>query len=171
MRKVVGMLLLAGTLVFAGVDARAEDDPAFITFGAGWFDMNKRDDEAGEFRLEYWSDTKWWVFKPFVGVMATTDAALYGHAGIRLDLYFGERFVLSGSFAPGLYHDGDGKDLGHEVQFRSNVEGAYRFDNRARLGVAFYHLSNASLGDDNPGTEVLSVFYAHPLTELFGDEE
>ena len=55
------------------------------------------------------------------------------------------------------------------VQFRSNVEGAYRFDNRARAGVAFYHLSNASLGNDNPGTEVLSVFYAHPIKSIFGD--
>ncbi len=169
MKRLVGTAMLLTALVFARTPVYAQDDPAFITFGAGWFDMNKRDDEAGEFRLEYWSDWKWWVFKPFAGVMATTDAALYGHAGIRLDLFFGNRFVLTGSFAPGLYHDGDGKDLGHVVQFRSNIEGAYRFDNRARAGVAFYHLSNASLGNDNPGTEVLSVFYAHPIKSLFGD--
>jgi len=165
LRRSIGMLALAAALLFASADAHAQGDPAFITFGAGWFDMNKRDDEAGE----YWSDAQWWIFRPFAGVMATTDAALYGHAGIRLDLFFGNRFVLSGSFAPGLYHDGDGKDLGHVVQFRSNVEAAYRFDSRARLGIAFYHLSNASLGNDNPGTEVLSVFYAHPIKSLFGD--
>ena len=167
MKRLVGTAMLLAALVFARMPAHAQDDPAFITFGAGWFDMNKRDDEAGEFRLEYWSDKKFWIFKPFAGVMATTDAALYGHAGIRLDLFFGKRFVLTGSFAPGLYHDGDGKDLGHTIQFRSNVEGAYRLDNRARVGVAFYHLSNASLGNDNPGVEVLSLFYAHPLTDLF----
>ncbi len=169
MKRLFGMLVLAAALCFARVPAYAQTDPAFITFGAGWYDINKRDDEAGEFRIEYWSDAKWWIFKPFAGVMATTDAAVYGHAGIRLDVFFGNRFVLTGSFAPGLYHEGNGKDLGHVVQFRSNVEGAYRFDNRARLGLAFYHLSNASLDDDNPGTEVLSVFYAHPIKSLFGD--
>ncbi len=169
MQRLFGMLALAAALLFARADAHAQGDPAFLTFGAGWYDMNKQDDEAGEFRLEYWSDAKWWIFKPFAGVMATTDAALYGHAGIRLDLFFGRRFVLSGSFAPGLYHDGDGKDLGHTIQFRSNVEAAYRFDNRSRVGVAFYHLSNASLGEDNPGTEVLSFFYAHPIKDFFGD--
>ena len=33
--------------------------------------------------------------------------------------------------------------MGHVVEFRSAVELAYRFSNRARLGLEFYHLSNA----------------------------
>lgn len=170
MRRSLLALAVCVFVLCVGERSHAQGDPAFITFGAGWFDMNKRDDQAGEFRMEYWSDIDWWIFRPFGGVMATTDAALYGHLGIRMDLFFGNRFVLTGSFAPGLYYEGDGKDLGHVVQFRSNIEAAYRFDSRARAGVAFYHLSNASLGNDNPGTEVLSVFYAHPLTDLFETE-
>ena len=67
------------------------------------------------------------------------------------------------SFAAGLYEDGDGKDLGHTVEFRSAIDLAYRFDNRSRLGLSFYHLSNAHLADSNQGTEVLSLIYSVPL--------
>ncbi len=35
--------------------------------------------------------------------------------------------------------------MGHVVEFRSAVELAYRFSNRARLGLEFYHLSNAEI--------------------------
>ena len=58
---------------------------------------------------------------------------------------------------------GDGRDLGHELEFRSSIELSYRFDDRTRLGLSFYHLSNANIGDFNPGTEVLSIVYSIPL--------
>ena len=95
--------------------------------------------------------------------MASSDAAFYGYAGVLVDFYMGRRVVLTPSFAAGLYEDGDGKDLGHAVEFRSSMELAYRFDDRSRLGVSFYHLSNAGLSNNNPGTEVLSLNYSIPL--------
>jgi len=137
-------------------------DPAFLSVGAGYYDINDNMD-AAEFRMEYRGSTEYWVFKPFAGAMATSDAAFYAYGGLLVDVYFGNRFVLTPSFAAGLYADGDGKDLGHVVEFRSGLEASYRFDNRSRLGVLFYHLSNASLDDNNPGTEVLSLTYSHPL--------
>jgi len=143
-----------------------ERDPSFIRFGAGFYDVND-DMGAGEFHMEYISNSRWWVFNPFVGFMATTDSALYGYAGIRLDLFVGRRFVITPSFAPGLYSDGDGKDLGYPVEFRSAVEFAYRFDDRSRLGLSVYHLSNASLDDNNPGTEVVTLHYSYPFNRLF----
>jgi len=145
---------------------RAEDEPAFLRFGTGYYDLND-DSDAAEFHMEYISNSKWWHFTPFAGVMATTDEALYGYAGIRLDVFLGRRWVFTPAFAPGLYHDGDGKDLGHAVEFRSALELAYRFDNRSRLGVSVYHLSNAGLGDDNPGTEVANIHYSIPFNKLF----
>tara|TARA_R110000787_G_scaffold15656_3_gene48522 strand:+ start:282 stop:740 length:459 start_codon:yes stop_codon:yes gene_type:complete len=141
----------------------AADDPAFLTFGAGWYDMNRKIDQAAEFRVEYRSDYKLWIAKPFAGAMGTTDGGAYGYGGLLMDIFFGRRIVLTPSFAAGLYHDGNGRDLGHAVEFRSSIELAYRFDDRTRLGVAFYHLSNAHLGSSNPGTEVLGVVYSIPL--------
>ena len=53
------------------------------------------------------------------------------------------------------------------MEFRSQLEIAYRFDDRSRLGLAISHYSNASLGDTNPGTESAMIYYSVPLDKLF----
>ncbi len=151
----------------AAAPARADgDDPSFLVFGLGYYDMNKQDDTAADFRLEYRHGEKFWIFKPWVGVEGTSDGAFYGAVGVLVDVYFGTRVVLTPSFGAGLYAEGSGKDLGHVVEFRSQIELSYRFDDRSRLGVAFSHISNASIADDNPGVEILNVYYSLPLDGL-----
>jgi hypothetical protein len=154
-------------LALAGGPAAAQslsvDDPSFISLGAGAFDV-LHDGTAGELRGEFRSGHKLLGFlKPFVGVSATTDGAVYGYFGPAVDIYFGRRIVLTGMTAVGAYHHGDGLDLGHWVEFRSGLELAYRFDGRSRFGVGFHHISNIGIGDENPGTEILGIFYAIPL--------
>ena len=137
------MVAILTTVLFGLLSEPARaDDPAFLAFGAG---------------------NRYWIFKPIAGGMATSDAALYGYAGVNVDLFFGRRFVLTPNFAAGYYHDGNGKDLGHSLEFRSGVEFAYRLDDRARLGLSLHHISNASLDDNNPGTEILALVYSVPL--------
>lgn len=137
-------------------------DPSFITIGGGWFDFNDNE-QAAEFRVEWRGQKLFWVFKPFVGAMATSDTAFYGYAGFLTDFFFGRRIVVTPSIAAGLYEDGDGKDLGSIIEFRSGLEIGYRFDNRSRLSAMVYHISNASIDDNNPGTEVFSIGYSFPL--------
>jgi hypothetical protein len=168
--KILGLtnIVRAAALVaacFVGLapgQAAADDDPDLFRFAIGWYDIND-DKGATEFRAEYQSDLKLWFVKPFVGVMGTSDGAFYGYGGFLTDLYFGRRIVVTPSFAVGGYHNGNGKDLGNVVEFRSSIELAYRFDDRSRLGISFYHLSNASLSENNQGTEILSLSYAIPL--------
>ena len=163
MRFILTAIVAAASALGApGPAAAAEDDPHYLTLAAGYYDIND-DRDAAEIRAEFRAGNKFWIFKPFGGLMGTSDKAFYGYAGFLVDLYFGRRIVLTPSLAAGLYEDGDGKDLGHIVEFRSSIELAWRFDNRARLGLSFYHLSNASLDDNNPGTEVLSLNYSIPL--------
>lgn len=162
---VVAAILLA---LATSAAAAAGDAPSFITFQAGGYDVNDNE-TAGQFNLEYRSSWNAWTVKPFGGVMATTDAALYGYAGFLLDIYFGDRIVVTPNFAVGLYANGDGKDLGSVVEFRSGVELAYRFDSRARLGIAFHHISNASISSNNPGTETLTLVLSLPLNDLIPD--
>ncbi len=151
----------------AAAPARADgDDPAFLVFGAGYYDMNKQDDTAVDFRLEYRHGEKFWIFKPWIGVEGTSDGAVYGAAGVLIDVFFGTRVVLTPSFGAGLYANGSGKDLGHVVEFRSQIELSYRFDDRSRLGLAFSHISNASIADENPGVEILHLYYSLPLDGL-----
>lgn len=143
--------------------ARA-DDPDFLTISGGWFDFNRQKDQGGEFRVEYRSDYKLWKFKPFVTAAATTNGMTFFGAGILMDVYFGNRLVLTPSFAPTWWRGKTDKlDLGHAVEFRSQLELAYRFDDRSRLGFSISHYSNASLGDTNPGTESLMVNYSVPI--------
>ncbi|MFQ6016848.1 MAG: acyloxyacyl hydrolase [Kiloniellaceae bacterium] len=169
LHRFAAALGLALALVAAAPPLRAADDPAFVALGVGAFDINLRDDEAADFRLEYRHDRKLWIFRPWAGVEATGDGAVYGLAGILVDIYFGRRVVLTPSFGAGAYSEGGGKDLGHVVEFRSQVELAYRFADRSRLGIAFGHISNAGISDDNPGAEVLNLYYALPLSRLLGE--
>ncbi len=160
-------LLVLVLAAVAGIGPARADDPAFFAFSAAWYDVYHQDDSAIEARIEYRSDRKFWIFKPFGGLMATSDFAAYGFAGVLVDVYFGRRLVLTPSFAAGLYHDGDGTDLGFPVQFRSQLEIAYRFDDRSRLGLSYNHLSNAGLDDRNPGVESLAITYSIPITDFF----
>ena len=151
-------------LVLATAHAARAEDPDFLTFQGGAFDLIQDDDIAGSFAIECRSDEQLWIFKPFGGAMGTTDGAFHTYAGILLDIFFGRRVVLTFGFAPGLFHDGNGKDLGSAVEFRSSGELAYRFDDRSRLGLMVNHISNVSIGDRNPGTEVLMLSYSIPLS-------
>ena len=147
--------------------ATADDEPAFISLGAGATGVIADRKQGAAFNIEYRSDYELWKIRPFAGGFATSDASLYGYFGFLLDIYFGNRWVLTPNTAVGAYTGGDGEDLGHVIEFRSGFELAYRFDDRSRLGVAVHHLSNASIGDENPGTETALIYYSIPLNSLF----
>ena len=152
---------LALVLTLAAAPARA-DDPELLTFGAGMFDVS--DDPAVALNIEYTDDRRWlWVLQPMTGAMVTLDGALYGYAGLGVDLFFGRRLVVTPSLAAGLYFEGGGKDLGHVVEFRSSIKIGYRLDDRSRIGVDISHLSNAGLDDRNPGANQILFTYSMPL--------
>jgi len=173
---VCGAVALGLIVTLAAPDARAQErererEPAFLSVGVGYYDV-LQDNNSAEFRAEYRGaeDEKLWIFTPFFGFSATTDTATYGYFGLGIDLFFGRRWVVTPNGAFGAYGSGNGPDLGHIVEFRTGVEIAYRFDNRARLGVSFHHLSNADLNSKkNGGTETLAIVYSLPIASLFGD--
>ena len=167
-------LAMAGVFVLGlGVTAppAAAEDPAFISIGGGSFDWNRQKDEGTEFRIEYRHDKKFLgALKPFVAVAATTTDNYFIGAGVLMDVYLGRRIVLTPSFAPHYYSGGNSKlDLDYAIEFRSQVELAYRLDNRARIGIAVSHYSNASLGNTNPGTEAATLYYSMPIDSVFGE--
>lgn len=174
-KKITGQLGVAYFAVFMAASfqidrANAQDislDPSFLSVGVGVYDVVEGLDRAADFRLEYRHGDGLWIFKPWAGVEATSDGAVFGVLGFLTDFYFGRRIVVTPSVGVGAYHDGDGLDLGGIFEIRSQLEVAYRFDDRSRLGLAFSHISNAETGSRNPGTEVVSVYYSLPLNKLF----
>ena len=166
LRKLSTMLAAAVLAVSFYSPAAFADDPDFLVIGGGWYDFND-DRDAFDFRAEYRSGYKLFgIAKPWVGIEATTDQAAYAVGGVLVDLYFGRRWVFTPSFGAGAYADGSGKDLGHMIEFRSQLEMGYRFDDRSRVSLAVSHISNASLGDNNPGTEIATFYYHIPFSDI-----
>lgn len=168
----VGALGVCVALGLAAPTLAHAQDPSFVSVSMGRYDFNRNKDPAWEGGLQYRSDLKLWVFEPMVGVMHNTHATTDIYAGISLDVFLGNRIVVRPSFAPTYYNRGGGEDLGDKLEFRSAIEFAYRFDDRSRLGVEVYHMSNASLGKINPGEESINMVYSLPTTKIaswFGD--
>ena len=87
---------------------------------------------------------------PTTGGFITENSAAYIYTGIEWNVEMG-KLTFTPSFAPGLYHEGDGKDLGHVLEFKSEVQLSYAASDKTSFGVSYNHVSNASLGDKNPG--------------------
>lgn len=163
-KTVMMSFVLAGSSLATHAHA---DDPAFLSIGGGTYDWNRQKDEGVEVRMEYRHDKKIFdLVKPFVAaaVSKNDSTQVFLGAGILMDIYLGKRFVITPSFAPHFYNGGNAKlDLDYALEFRSQVEAAYRFDDRSRLGIAVSHYSNASLGKTNPGTESAILYYSIPV--------
>lgn len=157
MRRLFFLLMLCPIFLFA------YQKPALLSFGGGVFDFHREKYRTGEFRIEYKSCYEYALFRPMLGAMATLEGAFYLYAGFGIDWVISNHLLLSPNFAAGYYNHGGGKDLGFPLEFRSGVELGWVFCNQVRLGVHFYHLSNASLGHRNPGEESLVLFLAIPI--------
>ena len=95
-------------------------------------------------------DTFFGNISPITGVLITADNAGYVYTGIQAQYKLGN-LNITPSFTPGLYHEGDGKDLGHLLEFKSEVQISLDIFKNSELGFSYNHISNASLGDKNPG--------------------
>ena len=87
---------------------------------------------------------------PITGAMITADNATYFYTGVQAQYKIGA-LNFTPSFAPGYYNEGDGKDLGHALEFKSEVQLSLELPKESQFGFSYNHLSNASLGDKNPG--------------------
>jgi len=87
---------------------------------------------------------------PITGAMITADNASYFYTGVQAHYKIG-LLNFTPSFAPGYYNEGNGKDLGHAVEFKSEVQLSLELPKDSQFGLSYNHLSNASLGDKNPG--------------------
>ena len=151
-------------------------------FGVGVYDIKldgSQNNQATDFRYEFRSDNSlldigpeednFFFLKPFFGVEYTNDSASYFLTGIYFEDNLGElfegnksKYYFTPSFGAGFYDDGSGKKLGNNLQFRTSLEVSYELQNKNRIGISFSHISNANLGDKNPGVEILSFSYHIP---------
>ena len=90
------------------------------------------------------------TLSPITGLLFTADNAKYVYTGVQAQYKLGALNIIP-SFTPGLYGEGDGKDLGHIIEFKSEVQLSLDIFKNSELGFSYNHISNASLGEKNPG--------------------
>ena len=88
---------------------------------------------------------------PITGGFITENSAAYVYTGVEWNYNISNKMKFTPSFAPGLYSAGDGKDLGHVLEFKTEIQASYAISKTSSFGMSYNHLSNASLGDKNPG--------------------
>ncbi|NQV46364.1 MAG: acyloxyacyl hydrolase [Rhodospirillaceae bacterium] len=179
-------LAIAALLCTAGLTpAQAAEDPALISFGAQAFDWFQMKDIQTELRVEYRGEKLIADFKPYASMAGiyckadwfpfcegdrSTGSGFFG-GGMLLDIYFGNRIVLTPSFGPNYYTGGNRDlDLDSPLVFRGQLELAWRFDDYSRFGIAISRYDNLGLGDRNPGADSAGIYYSVPFDSLFGKD-
>jgi len=119
--------------------------------------------KSASFDLQLRPGWRLWNFGVFVGGMATTKSAFYGYGGFTYDLRLTDHWLILPDAAVGSYTRGRDKNLGNHAEFRTGIGVAYEFDNGWRAGADFHHISNAGLGEKNPGVEIAALTLAIPL--------
>ena len=115
-------------------------------------------------------EDNFFYLKPFVGLEVTSDSAVYVLGGIYLEDNLGKlmtgnqnKWNFTPSFGLGYYEDGDGKKLGNKLEFRTTFGISYQLINDDRIGISLGHISNANIGNKNPGVEIISLSYQKPF--------
>ena len=133
----------------------AENNDHQLNFFVGNFDFSDHKQAALLVGFQHQNenlnrDTIIGNISPVTGAFVTENSAAYIYTGFEWNIDMGS-LVFTPSFAPGLYYEGDGKDLGHVIEFKSEIQFSYSFSETSKIGASYNHLSNASLGDKNPG--------------------
>ena len=130
-------------------------DPHKYNFYTGMFDFSDAGKKSAIFGVQHNNENLYresflGTLSPVTGFMITGDSATYLYTGIEANYDLG-KIQFTPSFTPGLYGQGDGKDLGHIVEFKSELQLSVDLFKDTEMGFSYNHLSNASLGDKNPG--------------------
>ena len=148
------IIVLTATKLFAAEEVNTNEHQ--LNFFAGNFDFSDDKQKAILVGFEHQNeslnrDTMLGNVSPITGGFVTENSAAYIYTGIKWNVDMGGSLTFTPSFAPGLYYEGNGKDLGHVLEFKSEVQLSYTTSNKTSIGVSYNHISNASLGDKNPG--------------------
>ena len=125
------------------------------SFYTGMFDFSDEGKKANLFGIQHINtnsnrDSFLGILQPVTGLMFTADNAVYIYTGFQIQNDNGP-VKFTPSFTPGLYSEGDGKDLGHVIEFKTELQISFEISSNSELGFSYNHISNSSLGDKNPG--------------------
>lgn len=132
-----------------------------LAFFTGAAQIFKSDIDA-VFGIEFYPKWRWHGFGSWASLCVGDETGLYASAGILYPFLLGEKWRLTPKFGFGYFKDHK-FELGSELEFRSGIELSREFQRGYRIGVSLAHISNASIGDVNPGTEAICVSVSLPI--------
>ncbi len=153
--KICSILLLLVIQNVSSEEKKIEEKDHEWNFYTGMFDFSDDGKRASLFGLQHQNESLvresfLGTISPVTGFMMTADSATYAYTGVQAQYKIGKLNIIP-SFTPGLYGEGSGKDLGHILEFKSEVQLSLDIFSNSELGFSYNHISNASLGDKNPG--------------------
>ena len=136
------------------------------SFYAGTFDLidKEGDDKATLYGFEHnnpllFRDTFVGRFSPITGGFVTDKSSIYLYTGVQAQYEIGSLNIIP-SFAPGYYEEGDGKDLGMALEFKSEIKVSFEIFKDSKIGYSYSHISNNDWGDINPGTDNQQISFS-----------
>jgi len=154
--RILNLIIISFFVSFSILaDEKKLDNNTEFSVYTGMFDFSDDGKKASLIGFQHQNenlnrDTFLGNLSPITGAMITADNASYFYTGVQAEYKIGS-LNITPSFAPGYYSQGDGKDLGHELEFKSEVQVSLDLPKDSQFGFSYNHLSNASLGDKNPG--------------------
>ena len=95
---------------------------------------------------------------PVIGLFVTGKSASMLYSGFETNIGQ-DKVSLNLSSAAGIYDNGSGKDLGNDLQFKSEINIFFELDKSSKIGFGSHHISNAGLSSRNPGTNNYFLIY------------
>ena len=153
-------------LFTTSISLNAEESNKDITFYTGQFDITDSvgDDETSLFGLEHknsdlFRKTFLGKFSPVTGAFVTGKGATYVYTGVEAQYRLGPIKILP-SFTPGYYEQGNGKNLGDVLEFKSELKLGFDIFKDSKIGYSYSHISNNDWGSVNPGTDNQSITFS-----------
>ena len=158
--KFIRTILLVAFLLFFPYQLKSDElkklpNEHEINFYSGMFDFSDNGKKSAIIGIQHQNENLTrksflGTLSPITGAMITADNAAYFYTGVQAQYKIG-KINLTPSFTPGIYEKGNGKDLGHVVEFKSEVQLSLNLFENSQFGMSYNHISNASLGEKNPG--------------------
>ena len=158
MRRIALNILIAlmsfSYLSFANSEEKRSNETE-LNFFTGMFDSSDTKQASGVIGLQHQNDDLFresflGKLSPITGGFLTQNNAFYFYTGAQAEYDLGF-LTITPSFSPGYYNSGDGKDLGSALEFKSEIQMSLNLSDSTEFGMSYNHISNASLGDKNPG--------------------
>ena len=158
MKNILKILYLV--ILFSGVKVYAGE----LKTSLFQFDTAHDDQQSASLGFNYSFDGSYETpigkVRPLVGMFVTENYSAMAYAGAKID-YKIKGLTITPSFAPGLYgkgsdkhrkkNKGGSKDLGHILEFKSQIDIGLDVGSYGLLSFGLSHISNGDIADKNPG--------------------